>query len=295
MCNINESSYVEQINRVQDYIESHLDERITIKQLSEIVNFSEFHFQRIFSIVTKESLYSFVKRIRLEKAKYLLLADKKKPIIDIALSVGFSSHSSFSKAFKQKYGINASRFRRNNSIEGYKTINKVTESVFKDNNIEINPLKVEIRYEKSIKLIYIRYTGPYKGDDKLFERLFNKLYVWAKCCNLVSHKSRWFVIYHDLGNETCEEQLRISVCMSVDKYVDTSGDIGFFTLKEGKYGVGSFFINSNEYIHAWRYMYTKWIPNSKYKLDDRFSFEYYPCTEEQGDKRLVDIYIPILM
>lgn len=286
-----ENPYIKQINKVQDYIENHLDKSLSTKQLSQIANFSEYHFQRIFRVVTGETLYGFIKRIRLERAAYMLLADKKRSIIDISMSVGFSSQASFAKAFKSKYGISGSNYRKTNGIVSQSDF--VGQS-FHEIDMSIEPLYIEIRNEKAIKLIYTRYTGPYKGDSKLFSRLFNKLYQWANQRNLISADSRWFVIYHDFGNETDQKDLRISVCMSVDRNVAISGDIGVLTLSEGLYGVGSFIVDSNEYGKAWYYMYTEWLPNSGYKPDDRFSFEHYPPIEEEGDKHLVEIYIPIV-
>lgn len=286
-----ENPYVEQINKVQDYIENYLDKHLTIKQLSQIANFSEYHFQRIFGFVTGESLYRFIKRIRLEKATYMLLADKERPIIDIAMSVGFVSQASFAKAFKLKYGISASSYRKINGV--INEINSIEEN-FNGLDMSIEPLNIEIRSEKATNLIYTRYTGSYKGDSELFSRLFYKLYHWANQRKLISVDSRWFVIYHDFGNETDEENLRLSVCMSVDRNIAISGDISVLTLSEGLYGVGSFMVDSSEYRKAWYYMYSKWLPNIGYKLDDRFSFEHYPLLEMQGDKRLVEIYIPIV-
>ncbi|WP_130807616.1 AraC family transcriptional regulator [Senegalia massiliensis] len=286
-----ENPYIKQINKVQDYIENHLDKSLSTKQLSQIANFSEYHFQRIFRVMTGESLYGFIKRIRLERAAYMLLADKKRSIIDISMSVGFSSQASFAKAFKSKYGISGSNYRKTNGIVSKSDF--VCQS-FHEIDMSIEPLDIEIRNEKEIKLIYTRYTGPYKGDSELFSHLFNKLYQWANQRNLISADSRWFVIYHDFGNETDQKDLRISVCMSVDRNVAISGDIGVLTLSEGLYGVGSFMVDSNEYGKAWYYMYTEWLPNSCYKPDDRFSFEHYPPIEEEGDKHLVEIYIPIV-
>ncbi|MEW9125239.1 MAG: GyrI-like domain-containing protein, partial [Thermotaleaceae bacterium] len=112
-----------------------------------------------------------------------------------------------------------------------------------------------MRREKAVKLIYLRYTGPYKGDSGLFSELFHKLYQWAEQRSLISSNSRWFVIYHDFGNETDEGQLRLSVCVSIDRNVAVSGDIGIFTLNEGKYAVGTFMVASTEYKKAWHYMY----------------------------------------
>lgn len=286
----NENPYIEQINKVQDYIENHLEESLTIKQISQIANFSEYHFQRIFGFVTGESLYGFIKRIRLEKAAYMLLADKERPIIDIAMSVGFSSQASFAKAFKSKYGISGSSYRKTNGA-GSET--DYIGEYFRGVDMSIEPLHIEIREEKANKLIYTRYTGPYKGDSELFSRLFNKLYQWANRRRLISGDSRWFVIYHDFGKETDEEHLRLSVCMSVERNVAVSGDIGILHIPEGMYGVGRFMVDPSEYSKAWYYMYAKWLPNSGYKPDDRFSLEHYPPMEEQGNKRIVEIYIPI--
>ncbi|WP_157047296.1 effector binding domain-containing protein [Alkaliphilus metalliredigens] len=58
--------------------------------------------------------------------------------------------------------------------------------------------------------------------------------------------------------------------------------------------VGSFMVEPSEYDKALYYMYGKWLPTSGQKPDDRFSLEHYPKVEEQGDKRLVEIYIPIV-
>jgi AraC family transcriptional regulator len=287
----NKNPYVELINKVQDYIENHMDESLTVKQLSQLANFSEYHFQRIYGFITGESLYAFIKRIRLEKAAYMLLSDKERPIIDIAMSVGFSNQNSFAKAFKSKYGVCSSTYR--------KTKDTVTKTDFVNECLDnedmiIEPLKIEIRREEATKLIYTRYTGPYKGDSELFSDLFHKLYQWGDQRSLISAKSRWFVIYHDFGGETDEDQLRLSVCMSVDRNVAVSEDIGVLNLQEGQYVVGSFMVEPSEYYKAWYYMYGKWLPTSGHKLDDRFSFEHYPNVEEKGGKRLVEICIPIV-
>lgn len=283
--------YAEQINKVQDYIENHLYEPLTVKRLSQIANFSEYHFQRIYGFITGESLYGFIKRIRLEKAAYMLLSDKHRSIIDIALSVGFSNQTSFAKAFKSKYGVCSSTYRKKND-----TVNPTNyANVYLDNqDMTIEPLKIEMRREQAINLIYTRYTGPYKGDSDLFSNLFHKLYQWTDQRRLISADSRWFVIYHDFGKETDEEQLRLSVCMSVDRDIAVSGDIGILKLPAGMYAVGSFMVEPSEYSKAWYYMYARWLPSSGHKPDDRFSLEHYPEMEKQGDKRLVEIYIPVV-
>jgi AraC family transcriptional regulator len=282
--------YIKGINRVQDYIENHLDEPLNVKDLSKIAAFSEFHFHRIYSSFTGESLYSFIKRIRLEKASYMLLSDSERSITDIALSLGFENQSSFAKAFKDKFEISAREYRIQNistrPVDFFKTIGV-------NPTRDIEPRAIQIRMEQKQSLIYLRYTGAYKENSDLFSRLFQHLYNWALERDLVSNQSRWFVIYHDFGNETNEEMLRLSVCMTVHQNVAVDGEIGFMVLEEGKYGVGGFWVTAKEYGKAWYYMYAKWLPQSGYKPADRFALEHYPPVEPQGEKRFVEIYIPL--
>lgn len=279
--------YVEQINKVQDYIERHLDTQLSVEQLAHIASFSKYHFQRIFTSIVGESLHSFIKRLRLEKAAYLLLTDSKRSIQDIALTLGFANQASFAKAFKERYGISSSLYRKEKSKMLEADIHKDTE------RMHLEPEAVWVKNEEPVQVIYIRYTGPYKGNGELFINLFSKLYYWADDNELINKDTRWYTVYHDFGDETEEETLRLSVCMSVNQTVSVSDDVGIMTIPEGKYAVGRFRVNEKEYEQAWQYMYGKWLPNSGYKPDERFSFEYYPITSEKNEKRLVDIFIPI--
>lgn len=287
---LDKGMYPEQIYKVQDYIERNLEQPLRAEALCRLAGFSTFHFQRIFSLVTGEPLHTFIKRLRLEKAAYLLVTDKDLAITEVALTVGFSNQASFAKAFKSRFGVSASTYRKNKEI--------YESSVFRarpevDTDTEILPICIEVRQEDAHQVIYVRYSGPYKGNSKLFSGLFNTLYQWAAERNLIDESSRWFVMYHDSGDETDEDALRLSVCLSVKGNVAVSGAVGIMELSGGKYGVGTFKVNAAEYGKAWYYMYADWLAKSKYKMDDRFAFEHYPPQDEYVDRQLVEVYLPI--
>ncbi len=65
-------SHQNRIDRVVDYIQRNLELELSVKQLAGIACFSEFHFSRIFKEQMGESVYRFIKRLRLEKAAELL-------------------------------------------------------------------------------------------------------------------------------------------------------------------------------------------------------------------------------
>lgn len=287
---LDKGSYLEQIYKVQDYIERHLDETLCVDVLSKVAGFSPFHFQRLFSLITGEPLYTYIKRIRLEKAAYMLLIDRDRSVTDIALSVGFSNQSSFAKAFKARFEMSSSDYRKHKKEYGRSTFISDYERGL---DMAIEPLALEIRHEETLKVIYVRYSGPYKGDNQLFSGLFDRLYQWAAERDLINESSRWFVIYHDNGDETDEELLRLSVCLSVEGNVAVSGDVGVMNLSGGKYGVGKFLVGAKDYGKAWYYMYAVWLPSSGYALDDSYAFEHYPPEEQSKEQQHVEIYIPI--
>jgi len=157
------------------------------------------------------------------------------------------------------------------------------------------PMELYVKSIEPTKVVYIRHTGPYKGDSNLFQELFCKLYVYASSRNYIRNDSKWFAVYHDFGDLTMEEQLRLSVCMSTDEDVKTDGEFGSMILEGGKCAVGRFLLKSNEYQLAWNYMLSKWLPESGHAADDRMFFEYYPPQEYYEDKeeKVVEIFIPI--
>ncbi len=289
--------YLSRINKVQDYIEGHLEDELCIQQLAGIASFSEFHFQRIYRQITGESLYGFIKRLRLEKAVFLLRTDHKRTIQDIALSVGFSNQASFAKALKERYGINASELRKMQDQEMGKLSREISRNgkVPEDNMLYNNPMEVNIKTIAPIRILYVRHTGAYKGDQELFQKLFDRLYQYAEHQGLLHSGTQWFALYHDYGELTEEDRLRISIGLSVGEESGSREEFGNTEIAGGKYAVGRFLLGGDEYQGAWNYMISKWLPESGYMPDDRHCFEGYPPDEEETDgRRVVEIFIPII-
>jgi len=313
--------YTSRINKVQDYIETHIDQELTLENLAEIANFSPFHFHRIYGALTGESLFQFIQRFRLEKAAFYLTAHKKKTITEIALECGFSNQASFARAFKKYFKISASQWRSNNccvnSNNGQADSNncktesnssKVSCQDLLYNNPERknfdwrtavmkeNFLNVEVKEMEDMPVAYVRHVGPYKGDSLLFDGLLNKLFKWAGPRGLIRFpESKVLAIYHDNPELTDEEKLRISVCITVPENTPVDGEIGKMTVPGGKYAIGHFILDVDQYQDAWNSMFADWLPESGYQPDDRPCFEL--CindpNEHPENKHIIDIYIPV--
>ena len=97
------------MNRILNYIEEHLEEKLTSGQLADIAGYSEYHFLQLFKAHTGETVMEYVCRRRLFRAMDELASGSR--IIDVAFQYGFESHSAFSRAFKREFGFSPSLLR----------------------------------------------------------------------------------------------------------------------------------------------------------------------------------------
>lgn len=95
---------------IQEWIEDHLDQALTLSDLANIVNLSEYHFAHMFKQSMNMAPHQYVMQRRLTKAKGLIQSSQLS-LQDIALVCGFSSASHLSHRFKQFYGMSPSQLR----------------------------------------------------------------------------------------------------------------------------------------------------------------------------------------
>lgn len=99
-----------QLQRIDDYIEQHLDQSIGLDDLAQAVGLSRFHFSRVFSNTLGRSPYQHVIRKRLERARHLLVSSEL-PVAAVALSAGFSSQSHLSALCRRELGTTPRNLR----------------------------------------------------------------------------------------------------------------------------------------------------------------------------------------
>lgn len=103
---------IETINKAIHYINENIKSDIRLDDICEHVNYSLSHLHSIFFKVTGQSLANYIRKRKMQHAAYSLVFENK-PILDIAIDVGYSSHEAFTRAFKQEYGNSPKYFRDN--------------------------------------------------------------------------------------------------------------------------------------------------------------------------------------
>lgn len=92
------------VRRMQDYIEAHISEPITLSQLAKAAGYSPWHCERLFKEYIEKTPFDYIRALRLSKAA-IILRDNKPKVIDVAFDFVFDSHEGFTKAFSRQFGL----------------------------------------------------------------------------------------------------------------------------------------------------------------------------------------------
>ena len=304
--------YCARIHHAQDFIEENLGRSLLLEDIAQAAHFSPFHFHRLYTAITGETLYQFIQRIRLERAATRLCRAPLESVTAIALDLGFSSSATFARAFKGYFGVSASEYRKADDSKECKMLGKDSKAVVSreaysvrvDFDIFIrseamNSVKaksIEVRDIPARCLAYVRHVGPYAGDAGLFERLFGSVFTWAGPRGLFQpQQTEMITVYHDNPEVTDQEKLRISVGLTVPPETLSSGEIGLMEIPAGTYVCALFEIAVTDYAAAWNSVFGYWLPQSGWQPDEGPCYECYlndPKQHPEG-KHIVEIRISV--
>ena len=96
---------IEAVQRMQDYIESNLEQDISMADIAKAAGYSPWHSYRLFQSLLRMTPSVYIRRLRLSKSA-LRLRDEKVRIIDVAYDSGFESVDGYQRAFYREFGCN---------------------------------------------------------------------------------------------------------------------------------------------------------------------------------------------
>lgn len=88
------------LKRVKEFISANLEEDLSLSELAEVADLSQFHFARAFRKSTGQTPQHFLMEQRIERAKELL-AKADLPLVEISLRTGFKNQSHFTTLFRK--------------------------------------------------------------------------------------------------------------------------------------------------------------------------------------------------
>mgnify|MGYP003366055230 FL=1 len=93
------------------WLESHLDQPLSLDNVAAKAGYSKWHLQRMFKDVTGHAIGAYIRARRLSKSAVALRLTSR-PILDIALQYRFDSQQTFTRAFKQQFAQTPAFYRR---------------------------------------------------------------------------------------------------------------------------------------------------------------------------------------
>ncbi|MBA3660226.1 MAG: AraC family transcriptional regulator [Gammaproteobacteria bacterium] len=273
-------NYHHQLNNVLKYIGKHLDEKLTLNQLSTIACFSKYHFHRLFTAYTGLSLQQYIRWLRLKRAAHQLIVDKDQSIINIAIDAGFESHEAFSRVFKQICGMSPSDFRNQSSWQVW----------------EKPPYLLPVLGEKTMNVTIKNISAKrlavieHRGDPKHVGASVNKLIKWAKTqpLNLKPQAGDAFGFAYDDPHTTPAEDFRFDLGITVPKKFVLTGEIVEKQLPAGRYAVTMHKGSRDQIGNTVYALYRDWLPQSGEQLGELpCIFCYYNFDHEVAETELL--------
>jgi len=99
------------LRRVIEAMKARLAEDFCLPQLAQVAGISDYHFSRLFKRATGQSPSQYFIRLRMARARQLLL-ETDLSVIEIGMEVGYSSPSHFSQVFRREVGVTPSAYRQ---------------------------------------------------------------------------------------------------------------------------------------------------------------------------------------
>lgn len=281
------SAYAARFNRVFDYIDKHIDEVLSLEKLSQVADFSKYHFHRQFSEYTGISVFRYVQLIRLKRASYRLAFNRIDRIIDIALDAGFENPGSFSRAFKNTFGQTPSEFRKNPAWKQWNERYKFPTRERKQN--------------MDVKIIDFQQTRvavlEHRGAPDLLNDSAGTFIAWRNASGLSPVKiSRTFGIAYDNPHTTDPEKFRFDICGEVKSDVpDNPQRVVNKVISGGRCAVVRHFGSHDRLGESIYPLYRDWLPESGEDLRDfPLYFHYLNLMPETPEHELItDIYLPL--
>ncbi|MEG4233719.1 AraC family transcriptional regulator [Microcoleus sp. Pol11C3] len=285
-------TYRSRFLKLLEYIDSHLDENLTVDRLSIVAAFSKYHFHRQFSEFFGIGVYKYVQLNRLKRASYQL-AFRDRQIVDIALASGYESPEAFARAFKKIIAQTPSEFRKQPQWEPWHaTYQKLSQ-------LRNQHMKSDT-YREQVKIVVFKETKvaalEHRGDPQLIGNSVRKFIEWRKQHNLPPRVSKTFNIIYDNPAETAPEDYRLDICAATDCNI-TNNPLGVVakTIPGGRCAVLRHTGYDDNLGDTITYLYSEWLPQSGEELRDfplyfeRVSF--FPDVPEF--EAITDVFLPL--
>lgn len=288
------ATYIEQLQWGVDHIESRLDGDVAVAEVARAAGLSRWHFQRIFTAVTGETLMTYIRGRRLSLACHRLATTDSR-VIDIAFLAGFNSHEAFTRAFKKSLGITPTAYRRQGASPG-----GVKKVQFDSDYLEhiTTSVSMEPRIEHFDAMVMVgaqtRFYGTGSERNNIAEQVPP---LWEaflprseEISNIIPGTGYGIIAQEDSDSE----QLIYQAAWAVSEVANVPLDMTTHDIDAAMYAVFSHRGDAANLDHTVNYAYSTWLTQSGHRHTggpdlEIFGNEYNP----EGQDSVIHYAMPI--
>lgn len=276
-----QQSYRERLDRVTAFLHANLETDIGIDELSDVACLSSYHWHRIYTAMSGETVATTLRRLRLQRAADRL-ANSDMAIASIARLAQYGSQDAFARAFREAYGKAPNAYRETGSHAAFKVA---------DANADAAAFAVSIEHHDAVRCICVPHAGPYLQIDAAIGRLFSTLAQTG----LLGPNTQMQAVFYDDPDLVASDDLRSAACSPCSNEVEIPDGTQELVRPAGSYAKLEYKGPYADMKDAYRWLYGVWLPNSEFEISEQPGFETYlnsPVDTKPEDLRS-DIFLPV--
>ncbi len=272
----------ELVNQSIDYMMQHLDEELSLDFVAAQVFLSKYHFSRIFKEETGESVYSFLKRCRVDQSAIDIKCNPARTITDIGLDYGYSS-SNFSTVFKKRLDVSPIQFRQSLPNQSM-PVPFAPERMACFQTAEEYDAKIQIQEFHDFFVLYERLIGNYADMEKKWYRFLERYKDRLNENTILMERFFHDPAITDLPQCICD------IGMTVDQHCDGESHM---RIKGGKWIVYPYEGEIKDIFETLQGIFSVWLPQSGYRMARRYGMNLYRSIDRDHHRVVMDLCIPI--
>lgn len=276
-----QSSYRTRLDRVTAYLHANLETDIGIDALSDVACLSSYHWHRIYTAMSGETVATTLRRLRLQRAADRL-ANSDAKIAQIATLAQYGSQDAFSRAFREAYGKAPAAYRKSGSHAAFKAAHESADAA---------GFAVSVEHHNPVRCISVPHTGPYLQIDAAMGQLFGALAQ----NEMLGPDTQMQAVFFDDPDLVATDDLRAAACAPCADDTNLPEGTEELLRPAGTYAKLEYTGPYADMKDAYRWLYGVWLPNSGYEISERPGFEAYlnsPVDTAPAELR-TDIFLPV--
>ncbi|OEE37483.1 AraC family transcriptional regulator [Vibrio genomosp. F10 str. ZF-129] len=298
------TSAFDRISRVLAFIHANLSSALSLEDIATQSCWSRWQLQRVFQAETGLTVANYVRELKLSQAAEELL-DGKERVIDIAVGLGFNSEVSFSRSFKQMFGVSPSQYRKAGKRGGLRKPIQVSETVSAEEKGALS--FVEVRIDERESFLVKGVTSEISGLFSLTQDFAQKVpQLWSRLeqeFTLPDDDVLRFIgvadltqSYFDGTNIHYWAGVELHDAISIPQLPSIISDkLEVLTVPKQTYAVVKHCGPIKNLRHTLSWFVLNWLPSSGYRGVDGYELEVYPLSyQPYAANAEMEYWVPVV-